>query len=208
MALFLILCVFPTFTVIGATNGVVIRNGGKCLTYMIYLYMIGGYIKKYNDKDYNRLKLITGYAVSMCIIFLLNTLVTLYVNKQCLVFGYDCSPITLFSSLCIFYLFKSWSFHNNTINWLASSVFAFYLLSNIYFFVDSRFINLKDLSGSNRFVLYLFVLIGVSWVFSLLIDKTLGQLITKLIKKSIERIKPRIENNKIVYNLLRKYNNE
>lgn len=185
--LVLILVVFfsviPTFFVSGAINNVVLRMGGKNLTFMIAIYVIGRYVRIYNDRNYNRWVLWGGHLACVLCVYLLNMIGSYFFHKRCVIFGFDCSPISLFSALCVFYLFKSWSFKSNIVNWFSSSVFAFYILSYIFYYFDKHFVHLGSYSTDNRFILYLLILVLTSWIFTLFIDKSLGKGIKWLVNK-------------------------
>lgn len=195
--LIVILCIFPTLTVKGATNDIVLRQGGKNLVYMMFLYIMGRYIRLHNDRDYNRWALWGIHLACSITVLLLNMLGTWLFNKRCAIFRFDCSPFTLLSSLSVFYLFKSWNYHSRIINWLSSSVFAFYLLSNIYYYFDAQYVNLPGYTTDNRFVFYLFLLVIAAWIFSLVVDKTLGLIINWILTKIEDGLEPRIVNSRI-----------
>lgn len=199
--MFVFFSLLPSLTIIGATNGVVLRNGGKCLTYFVFLYILGRYVRLHNDKLYNRTHLWIIHLACISIILILNMAGSTIIHDKCVYAGYDCSPISLLSSWCVFYLFKSWSFHNTFINWIAKSAFAVYLLSNIYYFIDEKYVNLGNYSNDIKFSLYLFILIVLSWIFSLLIDKTLGVIINKSVSVLVDKVKTPIVNCKIYKSL-------
>ena len=199
--MFVFFSLFPTVTIIGATNGVILRNGGKCLTYFMFLYIVGRYIRLHNDKSYNRWYLWLIHLTCVAIILLLNMVGSTIIHDRCVYAGYDCSPISLMSSLCIFYLFKSWNFHNSFINWVAKSAFAVYLLSNIYFFIDDKYIHLVNYSNQTKFSLYLLILLVLSWIFSLIIDKTIGVLINKGVSSFVDKAKSKVVDSKIYKSL-------
>lgn len=54
LLLVVLLCILPTLSLMGATNDVILRQGGKNLVYFIFLYIVGRYIKLHNDRDYNK----------------------------------------------------------------------------------------------------------------------------------------------------------
>lgn len=195
--LVILLCVIPTLSIKGATNGIVLQQGGKCFVYFVFLYILGRYIKLQNDIEYKRSNLIVGHLLCTVIVFSLNVVISCFLNRRFVIFRFDCSPFILLSALCVFYLFKSWNFHNKVINWFSDSVFAFYLLSNIYYYVDLRWIHLRDVSSGGWFTLYLIVLVICAWLFSLVIDKTLGVLINYMMRKFEDWAEPKILNNKL-----------
>lgn len=201
MIMFVFFSLFPSLTIIGATNGVVLRNGGKCLTYFMFLYIVGRYIRLHNDKTYNRWYLWLFHLTCVVIILVINMAGSMVIHGKCVYAGYDCSPLSLLSSLCVFYLFKSWSFHNTIINWIAKSAFAVYLLSNIYFFIDNKYVHLENNSNVPKFSLYLLLLLLLSWMFSLLIDKTLGTLIKQGVSSFVDKVKSPVVNSKLYKSL-------
>lgn len=196
----LIFSVIPTLSVSGATNNIVLRMGGKNLTFFMVIYILGRYIRLYhNGNSYNRWKLWGIHLICVASIFLLNMLGYYLFHKRCVIFSFDCSPLAIMSSVCIFYLFKSWNFTSKAINWFSSSVFAFYILSYIFHYFNSKFVHLSDYSYDYSFVVYLMVLVLMSWVFSLLIDKTLGKIMAKLLAKVENYIFPRIKKSNGLY---------
>lgn len=195
--LIVILCIFPTLTVKGATNDIVLRQGGKNLVYMMFLYILGRYVRLHNDRDYNRWALYGIHLICSFTVLLLNMLGTWLFNKRCVIFRLDCSPFMLLSSLSVFYLFKSWNYHSRLINWLASSVFAFYLLGNIYYYFDAQYVGLSSYSTDDKFAMYLFFLVIAAWIFSLIVDKTLGTVVSWILTKIEDGLESRIINSKI-----------
>ena len=195
--LVIILCVLPTLSVKGATNGIVLQQGGKNLVYFLFLYILGRYLRLHNDINYNRWGLLGGHIICTLLLVGLNVLVRNVLNMRFVAFRFDCSPLILISSLCVFYLFKSWNYHSRIINWLASSVFGFYLLSNIYYVINERYIHLETFSQDTRFVLFLIVLVLAAFVFSLVVDKTFGSLMKWIFVKIEDFCEPKIKNSKL-----------
>lgn len=195
--LILLLSVLPTLTVKGATNDIVLRQGGKNLVYMLFLYIMGRWIKLQNDREYNRWTLWGIHVACSITVLMLNMFCSWLFHRHFVIFALDCSPLTLLSSLCVFYLFKSWSFQCRVINWFASSVFAFYLLSNIYYFFDARYVHLEEYSTDANFVFGLMSLVVGAWFFSLVIDKTLGAAINWSLCKIEDWVGPRIQKGNV-----------
>ena len=195
--LIIILCIFPTLTVKGATNAIVLRQGGKNLVYMLFLYIMGRYIRLQNDRNYNRWWLWGIHFACSVAVLVLNMFCSWLFQRHFVIFALDCCPLTLLSSLCVFYLFKSWNYHNKAINWVATSVFAFYLLSNIYYFLDAKWVHLRDFSTESCFGIYLLGLVVAAWLFSLFVDKTIGTAISWGIERFEGAIEPKVINSKL-----------
>ena len=138
-----------------------------------------------------------GHILCSVLILALNILGTWLFHKRCVIFRLDCSPFILLSAVSVFYIFKSFTFYSRTINSIASSVFAFYLLSNIYHYFNDEFVHLTVYSDSYKFWLYLLLLVGMSWVVSLIIDKTLGRVLDGILVKSENKIKTIFPSNKL-----------
>ena len=120
----------------------ILYDGGKCFTYMLYVYIVGRYIRFYGDKNVSKKFSLVTFFLSAFVLCSLNILVGYLFNKKCLIYSMDCSPFILLSSIAIFILFKSIIFYSKSINYIASSVLAVYLLGGIRFFIDKHLINL------------------------------------------------------------------
>ena len=167
-----IFCVIPVFFKAG-DNNVILHFGGKNLSYFIFLYLIGRYIKLHHDVNYKSWKLIMTHISATLIIFFLNVLSRLVFQKENMVYSYDCSPFILLSALSVFYYFKHFVYSSRVINYIASSVLASYLLNNTYLFID-KYIHLTSYSNSPFFIVQTFEILFLVWILSLLIDKTIG----------------------------------
>lgn len=183
ICLFILLCVLPTLSVKGATNDIVLRQGGKCLVYILWIYILGRYIRLHLHVKIKRSLLGGAFISSTLVIVLLNCVLSYFLQKKYMIFSFDCSPFILISSLSVFLLFKSWSFQNKIVNWMSASVFGFYLLGDIYLLLDDRYFHLRHYSADNLFIFYLLALLLISWLFSLFIDKTLGIILRRTVDK-------------------------
>ena len=163
----------------------VLYGGGKCLIYMLYVYMIGRYIRLYGDKCISRNNSLVIFLLSSLILCLLNIIVGSLFDKKCLIYSLDCSPFILVSSVGIFFFFKSMNFYSKLINYLASSVLAVFLLDGIRIFFDKHLINLIQYSEDNLFVCVLLFEVILTFLVAIFIDKLrvflLGKLETKII---------------------------
>jgi len=182
-----IFCVVPIFFKTG-DNNVILHFGGKNLSYFIFLYLIGRYIRLYHDVNYKSWMLIMIHFSATLIIFCLNVLSRLVLERENMVYSYDCSPLILISALSVFYYFKHFVYSCRVINYIASSVLAFYLLNNIYLFFN-KYVQLASYSNSPNFIIYTFVLLFFVWLSSIVIDKTIGLLLSKVVIYTTQRMK-------------------
>lgn len=189
-----VFCVVPVLFKTG-DNKVILHFGGKNLSYFIYLYLVGRYIKLHHDVNYKSWKLIMTHISVTLIIFCLNVLSRIVLQKEDMVYSYDCSPLILLSALCVFYLFKKIVYSNCVINYIASSVLAFYLLNNVYLFID-KFIHLTSYSNSPLFIVYTFIILFLVWISSLIIDKTIGHVLSNVVFLCFSQIKVLISSKK------------
>lgn len=166
---------------------------------MIGLYLLARYIKKYPSKltslkRWQYLCLYILIAIIMTVLsiasivwfpplysdMIVNKLVVCYVN-----------PFTIFASLFLFLFFAKLEFYSKTINWIASSCFAVYLLHSNTLIFDKFLITVQFLFANNSgikalFLIFLF-LIGV-YIVSVLVDK-IRLICWKCIKKVCEGIR-------------------
>lgn len=149
----------------------ILYGGGKCLIYMLYVYMIGRYIRLYGDKCISRNSSLVIFLLSSLILCLLNIIVGSLFNKKCMIYSLDCSPFILLSSIAIFFFFKSMNFYSKTINYIASSVLAVYLLGGIRFFIDKYFVCLDQYLIDNILVFMLLLEVFLTFIAAIFIDK-------------------------------------
>ena len=175
----------------GGTNNAILREGGKCLTYFFFIYILGRYIRLYCDNvNVKRWHLLGFHLLCTALILSLNATCTYLFHQRFVLFRLDYCTLMLFSALSVFYLFKTFSFYSFTINYISSSVLAIYLLSNIFYFFNYRYVKLENYSGNDAFALYLLLLIGVSFLIPLIIDKTFGKFIDLCLKYSLNIMSP------------------
>jgi len=175
-----LLCVVPTVFFEAANSDVILHQGGKNLTYFLFLYLIGRYIRKYFDKDYSR-------TLSASVFFLSSGIMAVIAALTGILLVSDCSIFILLSSLSLFFFFKSFCFHSRTVNYITSSVLAIYVLNWIYIFLDKGFIHIEEHASSISFVLYLAAEVLIVVLAALIIDKTLGALVNRLLTCVEER---------------------
>lgn len=170
--LFIGLSVLPTL--FNTPYYTILYNGEKCLTYMIFVYLVGRYLKLYGEKymsSFSNRTLITTYTILNMIIIAINFTLGSLFNQTCLIYAMDCSPLILMASITIFYYFKNISLQSKFINYLASSVLAVYLLDGIRFPIDRHIIHLNQYSHSSIYILVLFVEVILTFILAIAIDK-------------------------------------
>lgn len=166
----------------------VLYGGGKCLIYMIYVYILGRYIRLYDDKCISKRISLFIFLLSGLILCLLNMTVGYLFDKKCLIYAMDCSPFILISSIAIFFFFKSMNFYSKFINYLASSVLAVYLLGGIRFFIDKYWIGLDQYLIDDRLVFMLVLEVVLTFIIAIFIDKLRAFFLGSLEKRFINGI--------------------
>lgn len=169
MILFIVFSVLPT--IFNTPYYTILTGGGKCLVYMIFLYLIGRYIRIYRNKNVKKKKAAGLFLLMTAIICSLNIGMGFLLKKPCSIYALDCSPFILTSAISVFYLFKSFVFQSKLINYLASSTIAVYLLDGLRLFVDSHIIHLHIYSNSNQLLFLLTTEVVLVFTMSIFIDK-------------------------------------
>lgn len=186
--LFIGFSLLPTF--FNSAYYTILCGGGKCLIYMIYIYMIGRYIRLYkNENILNRKRVsFTIFLFSSTILCLLNIIIGYLFHKKCLIFAYDCSPFILISSIAIFSFFRSINFYSKFINYIASSVLAVYLLDGMRVLIDKHLINLNQYIKSDLLIIALIIEVTLTFIIAIFIDKIRNLTLGKIEKKFINKI--------------------
>ena len=136
----------------------------------MFVYFIGRYIRNHaNNVKLRRHHFCMFLMLLQFIILLCNITLEKIFHKPCNVFAMDCSPLILASSVCIFYLFKSISLYSSLTNYIASGVLAVYLLDGLRGFVNN-YINIQRFSGESSFLLWLSILVILTFCLSLAIE--------------------------------------
>ena len=111
---------------------------GKNLINFIFLYMLGGWLRvsfDCTDKKIVRKYSIVVYLVIVTIIgwllYFSNESIQDTIKRLC--YGYN-SPVLILMSVTFFLFFASFDFKSKLVNWIASSVFAVYLVHENYWF--------------------------------------------------------------------------
>ena len=166
----------------------ILSDGGKCLTYFIFIYMIGKYIKRFKDITIKQSKAIIFLIISTTIICTLNFFAEKILGKRVCVYGMDCSPFILFSSIIIFYIFKSFTFQKKWINYISSSVLSVYLLDELRLTIDKHLFQLNTM-GDNKFM-FIWWLLEIITVFfcAIIIDKIRIFSLSNIENKTIKTI--------------------
>ena len=125
LALFVTMSVLPMM--VSVTETVVIRSG-QCLSYFIYAYLIGRYIRLHHDQTYPAWKpllVVVGLVLSMWV-FNVATIYVPAIGQIPITSNY--SPTIIVASVASLYLFKSFTFRSRAVNYISASVLAIYLL--------------------------------------------------------------------------------
>ena len=166
----------------------VITSGGKCLVYVFFLYLVGRYIGLYRQGLKNENIFMWGiFIIIITSISLFNLLITELLDRECRILAMDCSPLILFSSIILLYIFKNFKFHSKFINFIAKSVLAVYLLDGLRPWVNS-FYKLQKSAQSNSLIVDLFIFSIIMIVLSVIIDKTRHYIFGKVEKAGIDRL--------------------
>lgn len=184
---FIVLSIIPT--IFNNPYYTIVTSGGKCFIYFLFIYLIGRYIKLHHDKIFSR-KQTVGCFISMTLLInLLNFIIGYIFHKRCTIYSMDCSPFILISAISIFYLFKSFTFKSNIINYISSSIIAVYLLDSTRLLWDYYVFKLANHANSYYMIVYLAMEVFITFTASIFIDKIrlyfLGKIEQKLIQRTI-----------------------
>ncbi len=106
----------------------ILGSEGKNVVQMTVIYLIGRYIRKYDDRSYQNRRLALLLAANLLLTLALET--ALYViTGHYSMFYRDCSIFTIVSSVLLFMIFRNIYFENRVINKLATGVLAVYVFS-------------------------------------------------------------------------------
>ena len=108
----------------------VFNANGYTIANFAYIYMIGGYIRRYVDIDWcrtHRAGNMSVYVVTS-LLWAGSIILQRYIQTPWAEWGYN-NPFTMVGAISFFMLFISIPrFYNKTINWLAAGTFAVYLV--------------------------------------------------------------------------------
>ena len=164
----------------------ILFGGGKCLPYVIFLYLMGRFLRLHMNIDVVRSKTLFSFFVFQALILVGNISMEHLMHKPCKVLALDCSPLILGSAISMFYLFRSFCFHSKLINSISVSVLAVFLLDGLRTWTNN-YIHIEEFAGSNNLVIALLCLVTVTFVLALIIDKVrillLGGVEQKMLNK-------------------------
>ena len=106
----------------------ILGSEGKNVVYMTLVYLIGSYIRKYDDRTYHRGKMAVLLLGNILLVMVLETSLFTIAGRYSM-FYRDCSIFTLISSLLLFTIFRNIHFESKAINKVAGSVLAVYVFS-------------------------------------------------------------------------------
>lgn len=164
---FVLFSLIPAFFVFDSKT--IIVDGGKNLTYFIFLYIVGRFIRRYDITISSR-NLHLVFAVTFLSIFISNYLLECYFGFKYF-FSRDCNPLNLFLAISVFLMFKARVFYSKSINNIAQSVLTIYLLNNTRVAIDQHVLCWSDKGASVYCILYLACGIFTVIFFSILFDK-------------------------------------
>ena len=168
MVMLVLFSILPTF--FNTPYYTVLDGGGKNIVYFLFVYLIGRYMRQYYNQRVSRKACVKLFVISSVVIMCLNFVIYLCCKRSVDIFSMDCSPFILLSSLSIFLFCTSFSFTIKSVNWIASSVFAVFLLDGIRGFIDN-YIDVASHSHDTSLILYIMLEVMSVFTFSLFIDK-------------------------------------
>lgn len=182
------------FVILPSINFTYFTDMGYSLYNFVFLYCVGAYIKKYDLPVKNLTYFLFGYLMCSLLVFSGVILLRTFSETPEYFFtdpwNYNFIFVEL-GSICFFMVFKNIKIQSPTINFMATSVFGIYLISNHPFVLDvlySKILHCADYYYSPLFVRHMLVSgIGVL-VTCFIIDffrQRLFLILRKLIPKSI-----------------------
>lgn len=182
------------FVILPSINFTYFTDIGYSLYNFIFLYCLGAYIRKYNLPVKNTIYFSFGYLMCSFLIFsgviLLRTFSGTFEYFFTDPWNYNFIFVEL-GSICFFMMFKNIKIQSPTINFIATSVFGIYLISNHPFIQDvlySKILHCADYYYSPLFVRHM-VFSGISVLVSCLIIDFFRQrlflILHQIIPKSI-----------------------
>ena len=174
--LFVLLSVLPMF--VSATD-VFLNKSGQCLTYFLYAYLIGRFVRLHKDVTLSRW-LTGGIVVVMVLIMWLKGVASMKVSALSLIpLTSNYSPTILIASVASLYLFKSFNFQSRFVNYISASVLAAYLLDQLKPTID-RFFCVYLHTQDSDFFMYVILEVFTIFCVALIIDKIRIHLLYKI----------------------------
>lgn len=195
LILFVVFSLLPTL--FNTPYYTVLTMGGKSLTYFMFIYLIGRYIKLNKDVLFRKKITLGVFLGATILINILNNTASYVFHKSINIYAMDCSPLILISSISVFYFFKSVKLQSKIINYISSSVLAVYLLDGARVFIDYYFFKINTYSKSNCFFAVLLIEVFFFFVIAITIDKLRSLILLKIEMFTIERLitSVKIKNN-------------
>lgn len=170
----------------------IMQDAGKGLIQMFMLYLIGRYIRMYQDVSINKKAAIAGFLL----LWILNAISISHpirigsaIHSLCR----DNSITNIAMAVILLYLFKDMKFSSKVINRITVNMFAVFALENSFVNIAAHFLEknpLKDYSFSGLMLLMVFV--GVIFISCILVGEVrnllLGKIENKLIKVLCDKI--------------------
>ena len=157
-------------------------NSGCSLISFVWIYLIGRYIGKHMTLDYIRSYRwiwLGGYLLSCLSLFGLIMFRYHFSIEMHYPLDYN-NPLVVIAAIMLLLFFLSWSFQSKAINWMASSVFAAYLLQeSCYLGHEWLYPQMREMFAYIPDSWRILMLLGVSVAFvllSIMIDKLLSML--------------------------------
>lgn len=167
MILFLFFSVLPIM--VSATETALLKSG-QCVTYFIYAYLIGRYIRLHRDIDVPKSKSTLMALVFIVMLFTIKV-AGMYVSAiDAIPVMSNYSPLILGAVVSVFYLFKSFNFKSEIVNYISASVLAAYLLDSLKPAIDNYF-QVYTHAQSSDFALYVTMETIAIFLVAILIDK-------------------------------------
>lgn len=163
----------------------ILTGGGKCLVYLIFIYMVGRYLRQCYNIRISRKKTLGVFLLMTSIILILNLSISAVLNRRLSIYAMDCSPFILISAISVFYLLKSFTFQSRFINYIASSILAVYLLDGMRIPIDKYLIHLTQYANNPMLALYIVAVVLLTFTTAIFIDKARERMLTGLEDKLI-----------------------
>lgn len=161
--------VVPTF--FDAPNGSVIFWHGKCIAWMVTVYIIGRYLRCYHSEGISRRVAAAMFALPLAAMFAHRLLWGYWGRAYSAAWCGDCSPFMLCGAIGLFYLFRSMSFSSRAVNYVSGSVFAVFLTNGLMRRLDTDVFGVADSAGSPWFALLVLAEVAAVFVIGVAFDK-------------------------------------
>lgn len=187
----------------GFCRNIELADGAQTYLLFMYLYVLGRYIGRFVSAEWivnNRKKSLLGYILCVVIIYGLGiwNQYSLHLDIYVLRPYTYCCPLVIGAAVCLLLLFLSFDFKSSSINWVAYSVFAAYLLQDgSYFGFKWMYPYLESWMSSQSTLLCYALLLPLSVLFIgavVCVDKLWNLLLYKPIIKWYDKVESRIIN--------------